>query len=743
MVNRALLSLAASLLLGASAGADTAVTDWKPLAQTNLAAALENAPELKFDELADGPDSCWQGPLWWVPNPDGKTFDLVVFYYPAYPGPNQAFVYDTGTKELKKFTLPELTSIKFGFHLNRFYVLNGKAYIVAGYGPVCLFVYDPSTNELKFGGYPLGDKDGDHVTFGTEGLVTPNNDGTLLCGFGPLTTKRKQPAFYTIDPVTLKGDFLGEAGPENPNAAWEYRRIIVDGDWIYASLGHSPWRVLGMNIKTRQGKVIAETERFMGDRNTIHFRSNNNYPGVYVSITGLKGGPQDTTNTFWLRNGQLTACAPVKHMDIPVPPWTNDKYASPRPNFMGAFDENDPPPNGIQVFRGPVDLAGDVRVWYRYTDEAKAAAAKVTKGEWQRFDLTVSFTPSSIRRMVPMPDGSLFAVTEGYGRAVTFNPKTGLRKPLGPTLSIYSVSAFDQKIFLCGYAGSEVWIYDPSRPWTVGKSPDAPPADMAGSRELRATADSNPANMGQLKEFTDVHMPIATASGADGRVYYGGKVVRIGNGGGLGWWDTRAKKAGGLHAPFDNYPIFWMCSADNGRYIVCSTKAAPDKNNPDLIPPRGRLFVYDTTKQAITQQLDDERLTPMPGYITEALPGLVMGYTPLQNSTNGLLYGFDPATGKILWTKIVPRAPETGISSIKKWKYAFTMGPDGFIWASMDGVLARIDPKTAEVIPVGKMEDNAIAFLDGDIYVAGKSKFRKIAGLPKVTAPVKNEKTVK
>jgi hypothetical protein len=577
--------------------------------------------------------------------------------------------------------------------------------------------------------------------FGTEGLVTPNPDGTLIGGFGPLINKRKQAGFYTIDTATLKGDFLGEVGPENPNAAWEYRRIAFDGDWLYASLGHSPWRLLGMNTKTRQGKVIAETERFMGDRNTIHIRTNPNFPGLYVSITGLKGGPQDKTTTFWLRDGALTPCAPVPHNDTPVPPWLADKLDKPRPNFTGPFDENDPPPKGIEVFRGPVDLEGNVRTWYRYNDDAMAQAAKVTKGEWQFFDLSVKLTPSSIRRMMPLPDGSLFALTEGYGRAVTFNPKTGQRRPLGQTLSVYSVSAFEQKVYLCGYPGSEVWIYDPAKPWTAGQSPKAPPDNPASGRKIEASAASNPANVTYLKDFTDVHMPMATATGADGRVYFGGKVVRIGNGGGLGWWDTRAGKGGGLHEPFDNYPIFWMCSAANGRYIICSTKPAPDKNNPDLIPPRGRLFVYDTTRQAITQQLDDDRLTPFPGYITEALPGLVMGYAPAKGQLSGLLYGFDPASGKLLWTKPVPRAPETGISAIKKAKYAFTLGPDGFIWATMNGVLARINPATADVLPVGKMEDNAIAFLDGDVYVAGSSKFRKIAGLPKVNAPVKTGKT--
>jgi hypothetical protein len=53
--------------------------------------------------------------------------------------------------------------------------------------------------------------------------------------------------------------------------------------------------------------------------------------------------------------------------------------------------------------------------------------------------------------------------------------------------------------------------------------------------------------------------------------------------------------------------------------------------------------------------------------------------------------------------------------------------------ATMGGVLARIDPRTAEVLPVGTMDDAPIAFLDGDVYVGGSKRSRKIKGIPTVT----------
>jgi hypothetical protein len=730
------LVLAAAVIVGTLATGAAGI-EWKPVAQPGLAAALDAAPQLNFEDVADGPDSCWEGPLWWVPNPDGTTWDMVFIYNKGYQGPHQIFIYDTVTKELKRDAINETTGNNF--HIVPYFLIGGKMLIKPGIGSkdVKLHTYDPATNTLAFGGLPVGE----NVVTG-DGQLAPNEDGTLLGGFGALGGDKKnrdRVGFYTIDPVTLKGEFLGEIGPPSSTRGWEYGGVVMDGDWIYARYGHTPWRLYGVNVKTRQGSVIAETERFMGDRDTITFRQHPNHPGVYVTITGMKGSPRDQKRAFWLRNGELTACEPVAANVAPIPPWKDETLAAPRRNFFGRMEGAANPPKGVEIIRNGVDNVGNVLIWYRYTDAAMAEAANVKVGEWQKITLEgLTLYPAPIRRMAVLPDDSIFALSEGYARAVRYDPKTKKRTHLGQTMSVYSMIPFADKLYICGYPGSQTWIYDPSQPWTAGQTVEAPPEDGAkggNNKSGAATPTTNPANVGMLKEFSDVHMPWAAAAGADGRIYFGGKVVRIGNGGGLGWWDTKEKKAGGFHDAFDTDTIFWMCSAADGRYIVCSTKPVPGRDNPDYVPPRGRLFVYDTQTHEIIHKVDDERLDTFPGYITEAMPGLVMGYAPKNNGDDGgLLYGFDPAAGKVLWTKRVPQPPVTAFSSIRRGRYIFVKGPDGFIWAGMNGVLARIDPRTAEVTPVGTMEGNAIAFVDGDVYVAGADTFRRITGIPKVTA---------
>jgi hypothetical protein len=477
----------------------------------------------------------------------------------------------------------------------------------------------------------------------------------------------------------------------------------------------------------------------MGDQKTIACVANPDYPGVYVEITALKGQSLDTRRSFWLRDGELTPCDPVAPGKAPIPPWEGEKRATPRRNFYGRMEGAANPPKGIQVRREPYAPDGSVKAWWRYTDPAAAQAAHVEPNVWQRIDFPrLRLYPVPIRHMAGLPDGSILAIGEGYARSVRFDPRTNERTPLGQTMSTYSVVPFEQKVYLCGYPGSLVWVYDPARPWTAGQAGDGPPADDAAisttnNKSNASTRDTNPAHVAKLKDFTDVHMPWASAVGADGRVYFGGKVVRIGNGGGLGWWDTRKQEAGGFYEPFERDTIHWMCAADAGRYIVCSTKPVAGRNDPDSKPRRGRIFVYDTTKREIVHTVDDERLEHFPGFITEAMPGLVMGYAPRkQEADGGLLYGFDAAAGKVLWTKPVPVAPQTAFSFMRRGRYEFDRGPDGFVWTHMGDTLVRIDPRTAEVHPVGKMPQDPLLFLDGDMYVAGAEQFRRITGLPKV-----------
>lgn len=192
----------------------------------------------------------------------------------------------------------------------------------------------------------------------------------------------------------------------------------------------------------------------------------------------------------------------------------------------------------------------------------------------------------------------------------------------------------------------------------------------------------------------------------------------------------------------DTGPRYWIPNRDgkswdavlfySANYLVISTKTASDDKNTSYTPPRGMLFVFDTTTRQIIHAVEAD-FWWTPGYVTEALPGLVMGYAAPSNDASaqgGVLYGFDPAAGKVLWSKPVPHRPETARSMMVRGSFNFSKGPDGHIWATMAGVLARIDPVTAKVKVLGKLPDTALAFSQGEVCVGGATKLRRLVTRP-------------
>jgi hypothetical protein len=168
--------------------------------------------------------------------------------------------------------------------------------------------------------------------------------------------------------------------------------------------------------------------------------------------------------------------------------------------------------------------------------------------------------------------------------------------------------------------------------------------------------------------------------------------------------------------PIGGHRIFWMTAADGGRYILHSSKLGQD----------GELFCWDTRshKMAYRKKI---LAGGRPGPIEEALPGgLVIGH-----HDKGVLYGLRADTGEALWQKPVPAGPVTSFSSVRRHAYSFRRGPDGYIWSFFGNVLVRIDPRIARVRPVGQVPTGPaqIAFANGEVYLAGGNRLRRIEGL--------------
>ena len=224
---------------------------------TRLKQALEHAPVLQTESLGEPARGVNVWERWLVPNPDGKSWDLLQIYFKEYYGPTWLCAVDLGTGEVKKQRLADghqfyLSGRALGF--------DGKYYIATPSRrtwSMDLFVYDPATNTLEERG---------EIVPGLGGEVRPlvvGPDGRIY-GTG---TRGNQVGLYIYDPKLGKvvKDF-GAVGPKHPNGAWSRYVMGVDDTHAYIASGMIPaWYLVAVNLKTGEQKVLLEspTERVM------------------------------------------------------------------------------------------------------------------------------------------------------------------------------------------------------------------------------------------------------------------------------------------------------------------------------------------------------------------------------------------------------------------------------------------------------------------------------------------------
>ncbi len=105
------------------------------------------------------------------------------------------------------------------------------------------------------------------------------------------------------------------------------------------------------------------------------------------------------------------------------------------------------------------------------------------------------------------PDGCIYGGSFNLLHLFRYDPATGIPDDLGVPFpggigEIYSLHAFEEKLYMASYTGAVLCVYDPSLPWE--------PGDLV---------DSNPRMIGPLGHEQD--RPPGLTSAADGRIYVG------------------------------------------------------------------------------------------------------------------------------------------------------------------------------------------------------------------------------
>jgi hypothetical protein len=364
----------------------------------------------------------------------------------------------------------------------------------------------------------------------------------------------------------------------------------------------------------------------------------------------------------------------------------------------------------------------------------KASVPKIARDPkhpgWTRFAYDVPLYAMGSHRLIEMPDGRLFGTAGSYNGNYIYDPVSEKCTYMGKIpLSHYATVVHDNKIWMSGYPSSRLYVFDCSKPWNVRTQGSGPGTKLVSHE----SPDSNPQLLGRFSE-SGCHKMYAAVVGASGRIYCGGRWMRTGNGGGLGWWDPVAGTEAGIWKPFSNHQIAYMCPAGEGRYIVISTKRQNDTVLKTPTPPEGRLFVFDDAKKTLVGEITAVKGVVGPGPIAWAGGNRVIGWTndPI-NAQKSILYGVDVEKGKVAWTVPLPFKFPIVIGSNQKESWDFRLGPDGWIWTFMGKdakTLVRIDPQTATIKGVAQVSRGGrIAFSRRDVYLSGTTFLRRIRGV--------------
>ena len=692
----AMVCLAASVLAG---------QPWVPAEQAELADTIRKAPALEAEDVCVPVTSVRRGELMWVPNPDGKTYDVLQWYFRDYGGPTHVFIHDLATGATRQDGIPLHRQIHI---CGRILAPNGKLYIATPdwRKGMELYVYDPATNALACKGVVAPGLAGEtrRMCIGTDGMVY---------GTGSYSDSRKA-GCYQLDPATEKITDYGPVGPSHaPNGCWGYS-IAADDRCVYVASGKVPWFLVAYDRTTGKDTVLVTTEPvggFVGVSQQRH-----GCTARATKVVGTDGKAID----YWLYHGKAIPRKGPKDK----PPWqvpADSKPWVPMPPKPEVCEDNATPA-----------ADGRAELWFR-TPEAKAAAPAQPPPDatpealgWKPLRLAVPTYPMGILRLAELPDGRLLGTAGSYEGNFVFDPATGKSVHLGKIhLSHYATAIHGGKVYMSGYPSSPLYAYDPAKPWTANAR-----GTPGRTSPPETHPDSNPRMLAHLGKWAGTHKMYAAAVGADGRVYFGGRWVRNGSGGGLAWWDPAEEKGGGFWHVFSNYQITHMTAAEDGRLIVISTRRVRDATLGKPEPKQGKLFVYHTAEHKIVREIEPVADAKGAGLIVGVGGSRVLGWT--ENPTDpktSILYGVDASAGAVAFRKVLLFPLPVGIGSNQREAFDFRLGPDGHVWTFMGGALVRIRPADATVHIVGRPKRaGRLAFSGRDIYLSGTDHLRRLPG---------------
>ena len=220
-----------------------------------------------------------------VPNPGGKSWDIVQVYFAQYGGPNEIVAIDGDTGAIQQVKVPREPYVMQWTMAPSLIAPNGKLFIYTGGATPFLHIYNPAENSLGVCAVRLP------PAFNSPGHGHPMSlgaDGKIYCaaGYG-----KDRFGACQVDPDTLKVVDYGPMGDpkHGANLPWY---IATDQRYLYVVGAKLPW---SLAIYDRQ---TGKTETLLASPGIAEMILTETPFGCLLSAKGKEG------DTFWLDGGK-------------------------------------------------------------------------------------------------------------------------------------------------------------------------------------------------------------------------------------------------------------------------------------------------------------------------------------------------------------------------------------------------------------------------------------------------------
>lgn len=563
--------------------------------------------------------------------------------------------------------------------------VSGKLYLAMNVMPR-LAVYDPATDALVDLGEPFPNEKPSLTLYSMAAAP----DGVLALGGGTGTD------LATYDPKTGKFTHYGKVGGEGTDAGYVYY-LSIDDQFIYCAIrGTGPTELISVNRQTKARKVLASrpANGFIHVSGNLSEVTDENKNKIYMILEN--GNAEEIT-------GEQRK-ARVK-----------DDAA---PGFTGKAPE---------VFLDDsLLMKGDLRI--RVLIPEGESTEKCREGM-----IEAGLASEPILDIAALSDGRIAGVGRGYGPMVIADPK-GERNEIVPhRTSCYTVAAVGKMVFIAGYPGTRLVVYDTAKPQTSKESLPGKPGIPMESDE------ANPRLVASLMGSTGgAHVGACLVPTSDGRVYLFARRHRYFYGFALASCDAEGRETRVFddEGAFNHLQIGWMSPMDKGDKLLIATRVQYNKQIPGTAAEEGALFIYDVKTQKIVG-----KHAPLPKVksllgVVQTGPDEVVGVGQLESGSS-VIYRFNTRTGKTEQTRTV-RATVCGTAqgdmAVPVRSNGFVVGPDGWVWAGAtdehtNTLIFRINPKDLACKPVGNLvqdQYNRLLFSGGQLYTTGGAAVQRI-----------------